>query len=168
MSTPWRLLCLAPALSTCEQHPCQAAAASIAARMLQLCNACATTPVHVGMYLLFTTPNSVRSHKFRRACDVWLQKENAMPGSKKQWNVWLLSRHSCLVCRLRRAPGCLRLHACWQTFAFLVGRPSTHGCSACGSVRYRTEPAPTLLPAPDLFCTCPPQCAVADARLGLA
>ena len=141
MSTPWRLLCLAPALSTCEQHPCQAAAASIAARMLQLCNACATTPVHVGMYLLFTTPNSVRSHKFRRACDVWLQKENAMPGSKKQWNVWLLSQCLALVAAfLLGVPpaACTRLPPSPRVLANLrlPGWSSVDSC--CGTDAWRT------------------------------
>ena len=39
------------------------------------------------------------------------------------------SRCSCLVCRLRRARGCLRVSRCWPAFAFLLGRPSISGCS---------------------------------------
>ena len=44
------------------------------------------------------------------------------------------SRRSCLVCRLRPARGCLRPRPCWKVFTFLLRRPSTRGCSACGSV----------------------------------
>ena len=71
----------------------------------------------------------------------------------------------CAWC-LRRAPGCLCPRPWWQAFAFLLGRPSARGCSACGSVS-----APPLLPAPApvLHMSAPVRRgAVADARLGLA
>ena len=60
---------------------------------------------------------------------------------------------------------CTRVPPCWQAFAFLLGRPFTHGCSARGFVLY-----PPRRCSLHLFCTCPPLCrgAVAHARLGLA
>ena len=63
----------------------------------------------------------------------------------------------CLVCRRRRAPACLRPHACWRTSAFLLGRPSTCGCSAaCRSVLCVVRRCSLRL---ILFGTCPPLCA---------
>ena len=69
------------------------------------------------------------------------------------------SRYSCLVCRLRRALGCLHLRQCCRAFTFLLGRPSTHGCSVCGSVLCLPRRCSLRLL---LFCTCPPLCTGAD------
>ena len=65
-------------------------------------------------------------------------------------------RPPCLVCRLRRAPGCLRPRARWRTSAFFFGRPSTRGCSACGSALHLLRHFSLRLL---LFCTRPPLCA---------
>ena len=51
---------------------------------------------------------------------------------------------------------CSRL--CWQAFTFLLGRPSTRGCSACGSVLYLPRRCSLRLL---LFCMCPFLCAQA-------
>ena len=67
-----------------------------------------------------------------------------------------VTRHSCLVLRLRRAPGCLRLRRYWQAFTFLLGFPSTRGCSAYGSVLCLPRRCSLRLL---LFCTCPALCA---------
>ena len=64
-------------------------------------------------------------------------------GDQGDPGVWILSRCSCLVCRLRCAPASPRPRLRWHAFA-LLGPPSARGCSVYGAIQ-----SCPVWPAPD-------------------